>query len=49
MGYFKKSDALDFIGYHTPTSGCSFKSLLKVGAEESIANAQRITDHKSGV
>jgi hypothetical protein len=29
--------------------GCSFKFLLKVGVDESIVNAPRITDHGSAV
>jgi hypothetical protein len=29
--------------------GCSFKFLLKVGVEESIVNAPRMTDHESAV
>jgi hypothetical protein len=29
--------------------GCSFKLILKVGVEESILNAPRITDHGSAV
>jgi hypothetical protein len=29
--------------------GCSFKSFLQVGVEESIVNASRITDHGSAV
>jgi hypothetical protein len=28
-------------------TGCSFKFILKVGVEESIVNAPRITDHGS--
>jgi hypothetical protein len=31
------------------TIGCSFKCILKVGIEESIVNAPRITDHGSAV
>jgi hypothetical protein len=30
-----------------PTIGCSFKFPIKVGVEESIVNALRITDHGS--
>jgi hypothetical protein len=30
-------------------TGCSFKFLLKVGVEESIVNAPRITDYGSAV
>jgi hypothetical protein len=29
--------------------GCSFKFILKVGVEEAIVNAPRITDHRSPV
>jgi hypothetical protein len=29
--------------------GCSFKFILKVGVEELIVNAPRITDHGSAV
>jgi hypothetical protein len=29
------------------TIGCSFKIILKVGVEDSIVNAPRITDHGS--
>jgi hypothetical protein len=31
------------------TIGCSFKFILKVGVEESIVIAPRITDHRSAV
>jgi hypothetical protein len=32
------------ISYYCKSIGCSFKFFLKVGVEESIVNAQRITD-----
>jgi hypothetical protein len=52
---FLKRNTINFLNYafilrrNVYCVGCSFKFPVKVGVEESIVNALRITDHGSAV